>query len=444
MSKVPMFPLAIILVILISIGVLPYNSFAVDCNHPPSGFGGSWARAYKQWCESCCGTFSSRGPSCNPGSNWGCGQQGGSGSGGSSYDYEAERQRQEAERQRQLEAERQRQQELEEQRKREEEEARHRQEEFERNKQEALKSMKGIAEGELGLKGTGTSGELGLKGTDTGGLGLKGIGDAPVDSSVVDLRHLDPNKPINVNQDALKSQGKKGRQEKVWTTAECEKATATRQRMAEGLPVQLNAIRRTEAQVSAARKDIADVTDEAKTMARDKVKDEIKGYAQDLLTSTQALRAQVEALQAVGANKKTRDNLLKTLHTIVSSGEDLQKAAQAGYSAGADFQKKVDSLTGYIVRANKLFVDSGIAEQLGESLAERTGGPLGAFAFKGATLSIDIGVLAARGKLSKDEYVRARKNLDIMRNQYQRSQKRISELDGGIAKYCTGAPRAAK
>ncbi|MGD0280030.1 MAG: hypothetical protein ABSC11_12070 [Smithella sp.] len=126
-----------------------------------------------------------------------------SGGGGSSstpaYDYEAERQRQEAERQqqeaerqRQLEAERQRQQELEEQRKLEEEAARKRQEEFEQNKQEALKSMKGITEGELGLKGSDT-GDLGLKDigdTGTSGPGLKERRDiaVPVDASVVDLR----------------------------------------------------------------------------------------------------------------------------------------------------------------------------------------------------------------------------------------------------------------
>jgi hypothetical protein len=104
----------------------------------------------------------------------------------------------------------------------------------------------------------------------------------------------------------------------------------------------------------------------------------------------------------------------------------------------------MDSLTAYVVRANKLFVDSGIAEQMGETLSERAGGPLGAFAFKGALLSIDIGVLAARGKLSKDEYNRASKNLDVMKNQYQRSQNRIKELDRNMAKYCAGAPRAAR
>lgn len=220
MHKIPIFLLAA----LISVGLFPYNASAVDCNSPPSGSGGSWERAYKEWCESCCGTFSGSGPRsrCDPGPNWGCGQQGSQGSSGPSYDYEAERQRQEAEWQRQLEAERQRQRELEEQRKREEEEERRRQEEFERNKQEALKSMKGIAEGELGLKGADAGG-FGLKGigdTDTGSLGLKEVTtsagtDQPkkadcewgnMGPSVVDLRclGLDLNKPVSVDPNVSK------------------------------------------------------------------------------------------------------------------------------------------------------------------------------------------------------------------------------------------------
>jgi len=139
-----------------------------------------------------------------------------------SYDYEAERQRQEAERQRQLEAERQRQQELEEQRRREEESAKLRREQFERNKQEALRSMKGIAEGELGLQGTDAA-ALGLKDigdTGTGSPGLKDITtsaktDRPqkaecewgnLGASVVDLRclGLDPDKPISVDPNVTK------------------------------------------------------------------------------------------------------------------------------------------------------------------------------------------------------------------------------------------------
>ena len=162
----------IFLALFILILIYPSSLFALNCSSAPSGFGGSWARAYKNWCESCGGTYSSSGPSCIPGPNWG-GRGGGGGSySAPPYDYEAERQRQEAESQRQLEAERQRQQEIEEQRRKEDEEAKRRQEEFNRNKQEALKSMKGITENELGLKGSPSEG-LGLKGISDDKLGLK-------------------------------------------------------------------------------------------------------------------------------------------------------------------------------------------------------------------------------------------------------------------------------
>lgn len=84
-----------------------------------------------------------------------------------SYNYEADRRRQ-------LEAEQKRQRELEEKRKQEDEAARKKQEEFEHNKQDALKSMKGIKERELGLKGTNAD-SLGLKDVDDKGKGNRGL-----------------------------------------------------------------------------------------------------------------------------------------------------------------------------------------------------------------------------------------------------------------------------
>ncbi len=195
--------------LLVLLMLIPSVSFAVDCSRPPTGFGGSWARQYKDWCESCCGKYYPSGPRCDRGSNWGCGGSGGSTYSPPAYDYEAERQRQ-------LEAERQRQRELEEQRKREEEEAKKRREEFERAKQDALSSMKGIGETEFGLKGPDI-GTLGLKdiGDTTYGLTLKEAPTSSLDcewgnmgSSVVDLRclGLDPNKPITVDPHIARGQ----------------------------------------------------------------------------------------------------------------------------------------------------------------------------------------------------------------------------------------------
>jgi hypothetical protein len=413
--------------------VFPHLCFA-DCSSPPRGFGSSWARQYKQWCESCGGTYSSRGPSCAPGPNWGGGQQGGTTSSAPSYDYEAEYQRQQ-------EAERQRQREIEEQKKREEEEARRKQEEFERNKREALNSMKGIGDRELGLKGTDTSSDFGLKGVDAGkqDFGLKGMGET--DPNVVDLRHLDPKKPVTVDQGKLKAPAKK---ETAWKPADCEKAGATRQRMAGGLPVQLDAIRRTEAQIDAARKSMSETSEEAKALAMEKTKEAVLEYASETATAARNLRWQVEKLKSTGADRKTRDAILKSLQTITFSGEDLQKASRAGYSSGKELPNKVGSLARQLAIVNKLFVDSGIADKLGETLAESAGGPLGGFAFKGARLSIDIGVLYAQDKLSRDEYNRAMKNLDIMRTQYRRSEAKIKSLDRDLATHCTGASQAKK
>jgi hypothetical protein len=97
-----------------------------------------------------------------------------------SYDYEAERLRQE-------EAERQRRLELQEKAKKDAEDAKRRQEEFDRNKEDALRSMKGITENELGLKGVSADSGLDLKGigeAENSGLGLKEAASATTAASV--------------------------------------------------------------------------------------------------------------------------------------------------------------------------------------------------------------------------------------------------------------------
>jgi tetratricopeptide (TPR) repeat protein len=120
-----------------------------------------------------------------------------------------------AERQRQQEEAAERLKRQEEEKRLEAEEAQRKQEEFEEAKREALSSMKGITENELGLKGISTNDDLGLKGIGdrkTDDLGLKGVGDSPppafVDSSMVDLRFLDPNMPITVDLNVVKGRAR--------------------------------------------------------------------------------------------------------------------------------------------------------------------------------------------------------------------------------------------
>lgn len=167
---------------------LPRLTHAVDCSSPPAGLGASWAYQFRNWCLACGGTFYD-GPRCEPGSNWG-GRQSAPPTISPSYtpppDYEAERRRQEENRKlkAEYEAEKQR-----------------KQEEFDDAKKKTMKILKGIDSGDPGLKGAGK---------DTG-HGLKGVTEpAPhKDPAVVDLRHLDPNRPITVDPNVVKGNERK-------------------------------------------------------------------------------------------------------------------------------------------------------------------------------------------------------------------------------------------
>jgi len=251
-------------------------------------------------------------------------------------------------------------------------------------------------------------------------------------ASVVDLRHLDPEKPIRVDNNVL---GAAGKENGRFTAAECETRKAARDRLADGLPVQSDAIRRTEAQLEAAQKEVTEAGAEKRQLLLQGAIQEAKGYATDVLTSAKALRSQVEVLN--GLDKGKRDLLIRSLNTVIFEGEGLAQAAQAGYEGGDVLRGKVDSLSGQILSlADKLLMQSGIAEKAGEELSEKLGGPLGALAFRGARLSIDFTVAIGKGRIGEAERETAQRNLDTMRGQMQRARQRITELDNDMKEGC--------
>jgi tetratricopeptide (TPR) repeat protein len=81
-----------------------------------------------------------------------------------------------------------------------------RHEEFEKGKNEALKLLKGADTSEFDLKGFDKGSDLGLKDATVSATGLKDINS---DSSVVDLKHLDPDKPITVDPNVVKGKERK-------------------------------------------------------------------------------------------------------------------------------------------------------------------------------------------------------------------------------------------
>lgn len=291
------------------------------------------------------------------------------------------------------------------------------------------------------LTGIPRTDDLTLKpSTDFFGISGNPQGDltSPMDSSVVDLRHLDPNKPITVDQNVLRANPNEPQKQKDdFKVMDCQKRKATRDRLAAGLPVQLEAIKRTEAQLEAARKAAEEATGEKRQVLIQGAIQEAREYAKEVLTSTKAIRSQVELLKDLDANKAERKMLIQSLNTIVWEGEDLAMAFQAGKSSGEDLKRKVDNLSKQMLTlADKMLMQSGIAEKVGEELAGKMWGPLGQLGFRGTKLSIDFGVALGKGMISQKEREAAQRNLDIMRSQNRRAEQRISELDKDLTEVC--------
>jgi len=285
------------------------------------------------------------------------------------------------------------------------------------------------------LKGTQGGGEIALKpSTDFFGI----PGNPANDPSVVDLRHLNPDKPITVDPNALRGEPQKSGGRRVM---DCEQGRAARDRLARGLPVQEEAIKRSAALVEASGKDASAAKAETRRVLLQGAVQEAKAYAQDVLTSVKSLRAQIEALQ--GLDKAKRDLLIRSVNAVAFGGEDLYQAGRGGMEAGVEIQKKAQNLSSRVTSlADKLLMETGIAEKVGEELSGKLWGPVGELGFRGARLSIDLSVAVGSGIISEADRQTAQKNLEAMRAQYEKTRQRITELDQDMAELCKATAKA--
>lgn len=442
--------------------ISPSTSLAQNCSSPPIGsYGPAWARQYQAWCEGCGGVFSMSGgnPSCSPGVNWGGKGKAPSGASssmsGAAYQvgYQlgqglgkllfGDPQAQERARQQQ-------QQQMQQMMRSVDEMARENMrsdEEMIRNAAEQDRKLNEQRRDETlsSLTGIPRTDEFALKpATDFFAIPGNPNGDisSPVDSFVVDLRNIDPNKPITVDQNVLKESGTDKQKQKVGTrTMDCVQGRIARDRLAAGLPVQLEAIKRTEAQLESARKGIEEAKEESKRVLLKGAIQEAKAYAQDVLASAKVLRSQIEMLK--GLDKAKHDMLIRAANAMAFGGEDLVQAAKGGYEGGEALKKKVDNLSSQITTlADKLLMESGIAEKAGEELSGKLWGPVGQLGFRGAKLSIDLSVALGNGMISKADQQAALRNLDTMRSQHERVKQRMSELDMDLSELCKEKPQA--
>ena len=208
----------------------------------------------------------------------------------------------------------------------------------------------------------------------------------------------------------------------------CGRVRAIRQRLASGVPVQLEAIKKTEARLAAARADRL----EGFAEMGDVVRSQILDYAYDYISTAKALRAQVEMLKDAGLDKKKREFLIHSVQTVIQWGETTVAAYQAGRELKTDMEKATD----YLAEANRLFVESGIATEAGDYLSTAVGGPFGNALFRGAELSIELGCATAKASLGQRDTAEAEKYLNIMRAQHQRVEDMIAEIDKKLEGCC--------
>jgi hypothetical protein len=197
---------------------------------------------------------------------------------------------------------------------------------------------------------------------------------------------------------------------------DCTDAVARHQRLGSGLDVQRRAIDREQALYDALLEEQKAGTAEARDRLRDKASDEIKSQSEEMLENLLEARAALDknpgsALAADLIKWKAGVDLIQKR---VEELRALQKSFTAGYDYASEIQRQSHDLLGHLKAANKLFVDSGLAEAVGAKLAAACG-PVGIAAFEGSLFLVDQLALEMGNWDRAEEARRAANNLNRMK-----------------------------
>jgi tetratricopeptide (TPR) repeat protein len=228
---------------------------------------------------------------------------------------------------------------------------------------------------------------------------------------------------------------------------DCSGDAATIKHLLAGLPVQQEAIRRTEAALDAAREDARDDSAEAREKWIEGTIKMLASTANSIAGSSERIMAREGALTSAGISPKevARFKFLEKIKQIHELSEKLEgagkvyDAAVAGKAFGDTvlIQKTARDLTDLIAEAGVLLVDSGIAEEAGGKLALALWGPIGELGFEGVTTGLDLLTATSTGFISAAEADRAALNLEVMQSEYQRIQGRIYDLQQELGQGCS-------
>jgi len=143
--------------------------------------------------------------------------------------------------------------------------------------------------------------------------------------------------------------------------------------------VQLEAIKRSVAHLEAAGKDLGAAKAESKRVLLQGAIQEAKGYAQEVLTSVKAIRSQIEILK--GLDPAKRDMLIRTVNAVAFGARIFSRLEGQATRPARRCKKRWAISPQIATLTDKLLMESGIAEKVGEELSGKLWDRLDSLAF---------------------------------------------------------------
>lgn len=207
----------------------------------------------------------------------------------------------------------------------------------------------------------------------------------------------------------------------------CENAAARYERMGKGLPAQQSLIQRLQAQLAALDEAQATTDEEARDALVARSVDTVHSHASDELAALAEVKAKVLALPSHSTAQLRWIDKVSALEKEISALQKLTGTFRAGREYGLEIQSRSHTVAEHLKGANKLFVDSNLAEEIGAELAA-AGGPLGVAAFEGSLFLLDYVVATEEGFIAERERNDLRETISNLQYGYDRVEDKMADL----------------
>lgn len=174
----------------------------------------------------------------------------------------------------------------------------------------------------------------------------------------------------------------------------------------------------------------------------------VTSFAGDYLDKTKIMKDSITKLRKASGispeKLKKIDSWLETMEDLEEAGSFLEKAPtsfNAGRKFGLDHQGEMSSLQNEIIKANNLFVESGLAEELGGTFATAIGGPLGKLAFDAGLTTVNLVVATEAAFIDADAARRVQSAINTMEWAYGIDNSEIVNLTALLASDCGKKPK---